>query len=324
MVRGKTTNGLMKHLRDEHNIEIAGSKNKKELLNMGYYHGYKGYRFIKNSHDRISYTKFDEVVAVYEFDTNLKTILYPKIMLVETAIKNYTLNTLIKKGPVDFEYVFSNWLNDYKKHPVGNRKYREKMKKRLELRNKINQAISYNYSDQKAVIQHFFHSNKPIPLWAIFEVINLGEFGFFLQCLNEDTRIEITEDLDMHSTSHNQNGRILEELIFLIKELRNAVAHNSVVFDCRFRKTNPQSRLKEYIQNETAIPNIMFEHIVDYFIVLIFLLKKLGVSKTELKKIVRNLAEESEKLRNEIPVSAHTAIMGSDIRNKINGLNNFI
>ncbi|MDX5746207.1 Abi family protein [Bacillus cereus group sp. BfR-BA-02570] len=324
LVRGKTTNGLMKHLRDEHSIEISGSKNKKELLNMGYYHGYKGYRFIKNSQNRISYRKFDEVVAVYEFDTNLKTILYPRIMLIETALKNYTLNTLIKKGPVDFEYVFSHWLNDYKKHPVGNKDYRRKMKNRLELRNKIHQSISYNYSGEKAVIQHFFHASKPIPLWAIFEVINLGEFGFFLQCLNEETRIDITKDLEMHSTSHNQNGRILEEIIFLVKELRNAVAHNSVVFDCRFRKANPQSRLKEYIQSETGIRNIMFDHIIDYFIVLIFLLKKLGISKTELKRIVKDLSEESEKLRNKIPVSVHTTIMGSDIRNKINGLNNFI
>ncbi|WP_433775604.1 Abi family protein [Bacillus wiedmannii] len=324
LVKGKTTNSLMKHLRDEHGIEISGSKNKKELLNMGYYHGYKGYRFIKSSQNKILYTDFNQVVAVHQFDTNLKTILYPNIMLVETAIKNYTLNTLIQKGPVDFEYVFSHWLNDYKKHPVGNKDYRQKMKNRLELRDKIHRSISYNYTDKKAVIQHFFHANKPIPLWAIFEVINLGEFGFFLQCLNEETRIEITEDLRMHSTSHNQNGRILEEIIFLIKELRNAVAHNSVVFDCRFRKANPQSRLKEYIQSETGIRNVTFDNIIDYFIVLIFLLKKLGISKTELKKIVRSLSEESEKLRSEIPVSVHTAIMGSDIRNKINRLTNFI
>lgn len=36
MVRGKTVNGLMRHLRDTHGIEINGSKNKKDLLNMGY------------------------------------------------------------------------------------------------------------------------------------------------------------------------------------------------------------------------------------------------------------------------------------------------
>ncbi|XJZ27041.1 Abi family protein [Bacillota bacterium Lsc_1132] len=194
----------------------------------------------------------------------------------------------------------------------------------LDLRNKINQQISYNYAEQKAVISHFFHSNKPMPLWAIFEVINLGEFGFFLQCLNQDTRIAIAEDLDMHTTNHNQNGRIVEDIIFLIKELRNAVAHNSVVFDCRFKKTNPPSRLKEYLQSETGISNITFEHIVDYFIIVIFLLKKLGVTKTELKQIVRKFHAESERLRDAIPIPVHTSIMGSDFRNKVTSLTNYI
>ncbi len=314
----------MRHLRDAHGIEISGSKQKRDLLNIGYYHGYKGYRFINQASHQIPYTNFDEVVSVYEFDTNLKTILYPRIMFIETAMKNYTLDTLIGIGPVDFDFVFSHLLNDYKKENTGNSKYRDKMKKRLELKNKINQQISYNYAEQKAVISHFFHSNKPMPLWAIFEVINLGEFGFFLQCLNEQTRIAIAEDLDLHTTNHNQNGRIVEDIIFLIKELRNAIAHNSVVFDCRFKKINPPSRLKEYLQSETGIKNITFESIVDYFIITVFLLKKFVVTKTELKKIVRSFYSESEELRDAIPVPIHTSIMGSDFRNKINGLTDYI
>ncbi|MFD2706813.1 Abi family protein [Salibacterium lacus] len=192
-MKGKTLNGLMRHLRDKHGINIRGSRNKKDLLNMGYYHGYKGYRFIRRSQDEIPYTDFDQVVSVYEFDANLKAILYPKLMFIETAIKNRTLDTLINYGPVDFESVFSHFLNDYKSEDTGNRKYREKMKKRLDLRNKIHQAISLNYNEGKPVIQHFFHSNKPIPLWAIFEVISMGEFGFFLQCLNLETRKEIAK-----------------------------------------------------------------------------------------------------------------------------------
>lgn len=291
---------------------------------MGYYHGYKGYRFIRQSTNRIPYNNFDEIAAVYQFDLNLKALFYPNIMLIETALKNYTLETLIKLGPVDFEYIFSHLLNDYKKHTVGSQNYTKKMKNRLNLRNKINSAIAYNYSDQKAVIQHFFHTNKPMPLWAIFEVISLGEFGFFLQCLNQTTRTEIAKDLGMHTTSHNQDGRIVEQIIFLIKELRNSVAHNSVVFDCRFRKSNPPSRLKSYLQSETRISNIQFDNIVDYFIIVIFILKKLGITKTELKRLIRNFHEESEQLRNNIPVSVHTSIMGSDLKNKIKQLKNYI
>lgn len=324
LVKGKTINGLMRHLREKHGIAIEGSKNKNDLLNMGYYHGYKGYRFFKLSKNKIPYTNFNEVVGIYKFDSNLKAALYPKIMFIETAIKNYTLNTLIPLGPVDFDSIFTHLLNDYKQEKPGSDKYRRKMKDRLELRNKIYQAISYNYVVQKPVIEHFFHTNKPIPLWAIFEVISMGEFGFFLKCLNMETRIKIAKDLNIHSTAHNQNGRIIEDIIFLIKDLRNAVAHNSVVFDCRFKKAKPSGRLKEYLQNETNISNINFDYIIDYIIIIVFLLKKLNVSKIELKQFLKNIFDESEILRDTIPIPVHTSIMSSEFKKKCDLLMNFI
>ena len=40
----KSTNALMEHLR--HNgIAISGDSQKQQLINTGYFHGYKGYRF---------------------------------------------------------------------------------------------------------------------------------------------------------------------------------------------------------------------------------------------------------------------------------------
>ncbi len=44
----KTTDGLMRHLR-ESGIDISGSLQKRQLINTGYFHGYKGYRFFKNT-----------------------------------------------------------------------------------------------------------------------------------------------------------------------------------------------------------------------------------------------------------------------------------
>ena len=40
----KTTDALMRHLRDS-GITINGGKQKRQLINTGYFHGYKGYRF---------------------------------------------------------------------------------------------------------------------------------------------------------------------------------------------------------------------------------------------------------------------------------------
>ena len=39
----QTINGLMRHLRNDCNIQISGSYQKQQLISYGYYHGYKGY-----------------------------------------------------------------------------------------------------------------------------------------------------------------------------------------------------------------------------------------------------------------------------------------
>lgn len=161
-------------------------------------------------------------------------------------------------------------------------------------------------------------------MWAIFEVANLGSFGSFFQALEEDARIRITSDLKMHSTSHNNGGRVLGDMIYLIKELRNAVAHNSPVFDCRFKKTNPTSGLISYLQHETGIKNIDFNSIIDYFIMIVFILKKLGVHKKDLRKLLLTLYDSSETLRENIPLPVHTSIVRSDFKKKLNQLREYI
>lgn len=89
MSKVKTTDGLMKYLRYHHKINISGSTHKRKLRNIGCYHGYKGYRFIKTSNQKIEYTDFNQVLAINTFDMELKSLFYPQIMFVETAIKNY-------------------------------------------------------------------------------------------------------------------------------------------------------------------------------------------------------------------------------------------
>lgn len=93
--KAKTINGLMIHLRDDCNINIQGSKDKLQLTQYGYYHGYKGYRFIKKRQNTIPYTNFSEIIAVINYDNALKKLVYPALMFIEMAVKNYTLEQIV-------------------------------------------------------------------------------------------------------------------------------------------------------------------------------------------------------------------------------------
>lgn len=75
-------------MRDEKKINIYGSLQKRQLRNMGYYHGYKGYRYCGSPNQILLYTDFKQIKAVYDFDMKIKSIFYPQIMFLETTIDN--------------------------------------------------------------------------------------------------------------------------------------------------------------------------------------------------------------------------------------------
>lgn len=320
---GKTTEELMQLLRDKHGIEIEG-EHKLDLLTMGYFHGFKGYRFMKTSDNRIPYKSFDEVIAIYQFDTKIKTLFYPYIMQIETALKNITLDTIIRIGSADFNYVYENLLNDFEKHEPGSSSYKKKMRNRLTVRNKVYSAISSQYQNDQAIIQHFVHQNKPVPLWAIFEILNLGDFGFFVHCLNESVRKEISSSLSIDHSAHDQKGRVLEDIIFVIRDFRNAVAHNGVVFDVRYQNHQPTKRLISLLEAETNINDIDFEKITDYLIIHVYILKKLGSAKRDLRKLIRTFYVLAERLKQNVPESIYNEILGEHYSDKLVQLRKFI
>lgn len=147
----KSTDDLMRYLRDQKGISISGSSQKRKLMNMGYYHGYKGYRYINTSSNRISYTKFEELVAVYDFDAQLKALFYPNVMLIETAVKNYVLDVLVSSANSEnFIDIYNQLLDNYKtfatkgktyktayNHQKAEEHFKRELKRRLDLRNRI-------------------------------------------------------------------------------------------------------------------------------------------------------------------------------------------
>ena len=85
----KTTDGLMRHLRNN-GIEISGSAQKRQLINTGYFHGYKGYRFFKTASRKLPFVSYAEVYATIQYDSALKALFYSKMMF-RSGCKKYCL-----------------------------------------------------------------------------------------------------------------------------------------------------------------------------------------------------------------------------------------
>lgn len=83
-----------------------------------------------------------------------------------------------------------------------------------------------------------------VPIWAIFEILTIGDFGHLLSYLKkiwEKRYLEI--DLNL---SCDINCTLIYKYVYALKGLRNAIAHNDVVYDTRFRKMDPSRSMKQF------------------------------------------------------------------------------
>ncbi len=319
----KSINSLMKNMRDNKGIHIEGSLQKKKLRYMGYYHGYKGYRYCNFPGSLLPYSDFNELQAVYDFDMKIKAALYPQIMFLETALKNYALEKIIDEVNSDrFADIYSTALNDYKMYAVGSDKFKNAISRRLNVRNKIYSDISRDYGNSN-IVSHYYDKDCPVPIWAIFEIISLGEFGYFVSCLNFNIRSKISASIGIKS-GFDTDARMVEKIVFTLKDLRNAVAHNNTVFDTRFKTGAVNSRIANYISSETGVSNITFNSIVDYVVLISFVMKLLQCTKTDILGFIRQFEDACETLRKAVPMAIYSKIVFTDTRNKLNAFKKFL
>lgn len=314
-------NSLMKYLRDNHSIKICGGSQKKQLRNIGYYHGYKGYRYFNYPQNRILYKDFKELFAVYEFDMALKSIFYSQIMFIETALKNIALQILLDSSKSsNFNDIYSSVLTSY--NEVSHKEYANAFKKHLELRTKIYSKLTEAYKN-KRVVQHFYKRGDAIPIWAIFEVITLGEFGVLVESMNLSARKQLSVALSLRQ-SYDTGAHLFSKIIYTIKDLRNAIAHNQIIFDNRFQNSKISALIPQVLKIETNINNVDFSTIIDFVILVTFLLKKLSVSKRDILKFISSIEQSIELLRLKIPTNIFNQIVHTNSKTKLQQLKIFV
>ncbi len=322
MDKPKSINALMAYMRNEKHIDIHGSDQKLKLRYMGYFHGYKGYRYCSNPSKQLAYSNFTELQAVYDFDMKLKALMYEKLLFLETAIKNFALEEVIaRSGSEDFNTIFSTQMTFFKTFPYGGERYRTEMSRRLKIRTTIYGLIARDY--EKAIVKHYNDQNRPLPIWAIFELMSLGDFGLFLQCLDPSRKRILSLKLGINS-AFDGDGDMPRQIVYTLKDLRNAIAHNGVVFDTRFRTFEISKRVSKCIEHDTKISNVKFDTITDYIILIAFCLKNLKYSKKEILSFIRQFEDACNQLNKQIPFSLFSLILDTNWRNEIAKLKAYV
>lgn len=323
----KTTDALMRHLR-KGGIAISGVKQKRQLINTGYFHGYKGYRFFGNALKRLPFVSYDEVYATIQYDSDLKALLYGKMMFIETAVKNVALESiLVHANSESIQTIYDKVVSGYNNAPdnaTAEQKKRMQQNK-LNLQNKIRSSLACAYKKDNPKVTHFYNNvgYSDVPVWALFEIMTMGDLGYLLSCLTYCVRDDISQRLGLN-VSCDTNRQLIYKYIYTLKDLRNAIAHNAVVFDTRFRNIDPTNAMKQCLKLDIGLPYVNFKTIGDYIILMCYYMKLLRVSRTEIKAFIREFEKITDNYRQAVHENVAAIVIHSDLEARMEILKNFI
>lgn len=249
----KKTDALMRHLRDS-GISIQGPKQKRQLINTGYFHGYNN---------------------------------APALATTEQK--------------------------------------RKLQQNKLNLQNSIQSSLAYAYKKNNPKITHFYNNigYSDVPVWALFEIMTMGDLGYLLSCLTYDVRDDISKRLSLN-VSCDTDRQLIYKYIYTLKDLRNAIAHNAVVFDTRFRNIDPTSAMKQCLRLEVGLPYVNFKTIGDYIILMCYYMKLLKISKTEIKTFIREFEKITDNYRQAVNPNVVAIVIHPDLFSRMNTLINYI
>jgi hypothetical protein len=123
----------------------------------------------------------------------------------------------------------------------------------------------------------------------------------------------------------NADGKLLSSIVFMITDLRNAIAHNSVVFDCRFKGNRKiDQTLSVWLTRETNIEQLHFSSITDYIILVFTFMKLLKFRKSPLYSLIRRICALDEKLFSSVGSKIYMQIFPTDTRKKHIALDQYL
>jgi len=305
---------LMEHL-NANGIHISGEHQKRQLMNTGYFHGYKGYRFFQKSNNRIPFSNYDEVYRTIQYDSYLKSLFYPQIMFIETSVKNIALNCIMDAANSEnIQEMCNQVICSYSNCPQGANALKIQENK-LKLENKIHSALFEAYKNKNPKITHFYNnmSYMGAPLWALFEILTLGDFAFLLSCLTYNTRDAISKELGLNVISTDTNRELIYKYIYTLKDLRNAIAHNDVIFDTRFRKIDPSPAMKACLCQEFTLPYVNFKTLGDYLFLVCYYLKILGIPSKEILSFLYNFENITNEYTRSVSRQVSSIVIHPDL-----------
>lgn len=245
-----------------------------------------GYRhlFLKSPKDRnfIKGTTFRELYALFNFDRQVRNIVFKNLLIIENNLKSIISYQLSKK------YGFRE--KDYLR-PENFTKVPDKQKQLSDTLKKMKRQIRVNGAQHSAT-SHYLKNYGYIPLWVVVKVLSFGIVGELYTVMKREDQEEIANIYDLSINN-------LLTYLPILSNYRNLCAHEDILYDHRTQKIIGDTRYHDGLD----IPTTDGEYIYgkDDLFALIIILKQL-LRPEEFRLLINELSYEIDILCGKLKV----------------------
>ena len=245
-----------------------------------------GYRhlFLKSPKDRnfIKGTTFRELYALFNFDRQVRNIVFKNLLIIENNMKSIISYQLSKK------YGFRE--KDYLK-PENFTKAPDKQRQLSDTLKKMKRQIRVNGAQHSAT-SHYLRNYGYIPLWVVVKVLSFGIVGELYTVMKREDQEEIAGIYDLSVNN-------LLTYLPILSNYRNLCAHEDILYDHRTQKIIGDTKYHDGLD----IPTTDGEYIYgkDDLFALIIILKQL-LRPEEFRLLINELSYEIDVLCGKLKV----------------------
>lgn len=198
-------------------LKINNEDYAKSILLRENYFFLTGYRFLfmRSTEDRrfIEGATFEELYAMFNFDRQIRNILFKNILIFENNMKSVSSYIVSK----NHGFKEKNYLNPHNfVHDTSrNRQIND-------LIHKMKRQISINGKQHQATM-HYIDNYGFIPLWVVVKVLSFGIMGEFYSCLQPEDKMEIAKVFNVEAYE-------LDAYLPILANYRNLCAHEDITY----------------------------------------------------------------------------------------------
>lgn len=230
----------------------------KEVLLRENYFFLSGYRhlFLRDDGSRkfIQGTNFRELYGLFNFDRQLRNILFKNILIVENNLKSILSYIMSKNHGFKEQHYLNaeNFVNDYNKSKQINDLIR-KMKRQINVNGKQHTATS-----------HYITNYGYIPLWVVVKVLSFGIVGELYSILQKEDQEEIANVYDV-------SVKNLVNYLPILANYRNLCAHEDLCYNNKTHKKIDKTKYHDILNIEKNEDGEYIYGVNDLFAIIIIM-----------------------------------------------------